>query len=184
VYKKLSVCAAVIMAATLSACESANDLAMKIGKPPESAVQLRSFETRRFDTMDESSVLSAATQTLQDLGYTITESSADVGVISASKERDARESGQIAGQIALTIVAAALGVANNPTWDESQSIHVTLVATPIENSKATNVRVSFDRYITNNHEQLWRTELVEDQKIYQEFFDKLSSGTSLHAEKL
>lgn len=173
-----------VAAVGLSGCVTANSVAMKIGQPPESAVQLRSFESRRFATTDENSILTAATQTLQDLGYTITESSAQVGVVAASKERDAREAGEIAGKIALTLIAAALGVYAQPTWDESQSIHVTLVATPIENSQSFEIRVSFDRYITNNHGQLWRTELIEDQQIYQEFFDKLSAGAFLQAQKL
>ena len=90
----------------------------------------------------------------------------------------------VAGKVVLTLLAAAVGVYVPPTWDESQSIHVTLVATPIENSHSVEVRVSFDRYITNNQGHLWRTELIEDQDIYQQFFDKLSQGAFLHAEKL
>jgi hypothetical protein len=182
--RKINVVLAAAGVALLTGCQSANDIALKVGKAPDSAVQLRSFESRRFSGTDENVILTAATQTLQDLGYTVTESSAEVGVISAAKDRDARETGQIAGTIALSLVAAALGAYSNPTWDESQAIHVTLVATPVENSGSVEVRVSFDRYITNNHGLLWRTELIQDQKIYQEFFDKLSAGAFLQAQKL
>lgn len=175
---------AAAFALALAGCQTANDVAKQIGAPPKSAVELRSFETRRFTTTDEKSVLTAATQTLQDLGYTITESSADAGVIVGSKQRDARETGQVVGQILLTLLAAAGGSHHNPTWDESQDIHVTLVVTPIENSKSVDVRVSFDRYITNNQGRMWKTELVEDRQIYQEFFDKLSAGTFLEAHEL
>jgi hypothetical protein len=39
----------------------------------------------------------AATQTLQDLDFTITEFASDAGVFTASKQRDAEEAGQVAG---------------------------------------------------------------------------------------
>jgi hypothetical protein len=180
-----TVLAALAIMLALSGCApTANDRAMQIGAPPKSAVDLRSFETRRFATTDESAMLAAATQTLQDLGYTVTESSAEVGVIVGSKQRDAKETGQVVGQIVLTVLAAAAGRYYDPTYDESQSIHATLVATPIKNSGTVEVRVSFDRYLTNNHGLLWRTELIDDPKIYQEFFDKLSAGAFLEAQKL
>ena len=175
---------ALLIAAPLTACVNANDFAKKIGAPPEAAVQLRTLQMRRFDTLDQTRMLLAATDTLQDLGYTITESSSDVGVIVASKQRDAEETGQVAGQIMLTVLFAALGSHYNPVWDTSQSIHVTLVTTPIENSRQIEVRVSFDRYLTNNHGQEWRTELILDEKIYQEFFERLSAGVFLEANSV
>ena len=38
--------------------------------------------------------------------------------------------------------------------------------------------------MTNNHGQLWRSEIILDAPIYQEFFDKLSQGVFLEAHKL
>lgn len=165
-----------------------NDVAMKVGEPPQSeektTLDLRSMQTRRFDTLNEKRLLAAGTQTLQDLGYSITESASDVGVLAGSKQRDAEESGQIAGQVAVTILLALLGSHHNPTWDKSQNIVVTVITMPIENSNQTDVRVAFDRRITNNHGDLWRTELILDQKIYQEFFEKFSKSAFLEAHGL
>ncbi len=169
-------------AVPLAGCVSPNEIAKQVGAPPKGAVDLRALQTRRFDTLDEERLLSAATQTLQDLGYTISESSVAVGVLVASKQRDAQEAGQIAGQVALMILAALLGSSHNPMWDKEQSIHVTLVATPIENSKQTEVRVSFDRQLTNNHGQRWRAELLLEPELYQQFFEKLSAGVFLEAQ--
>jgi hypothetical protein len=39
--------------------------------------------------------------------------------------------------------------------------------------------VSFDRYITNNHGDLWRTELITDPVIYQQFYERLNQGLTL-----
>lgn len=177
------------MAASLTACVTANDVAMQVGAAPgtmegTTTVDMRVLQTRRFDTSDEVRLLLAATQTLQDLGFTITESSADVGVLVASKQRDAEESSQIAGQVALTVFAALLGVYHNPTWDTEQTIFVTLITAPIAGSEASEVRVSFDRRMTNNYGQQWRTELVRDQQIYQEFFNKLAEGVFLEAHAI
>jgi hypothetical protein len=157
---------------------------MKLGAPPDGAVELRAMQTRRFDTVDQRALLAASIQTLQDLGYIISESSAEAGVLSASKTRDAEETGQIAGQIALTVVAAVFGVIHNPTWDKEQTIRVTLALSPIENSKQIEARVSFDRSLTNNYGNFWRAELLMDPQIYQEFYDKLSQGVFLEAHKL
>lgn len=169
---------------TLSGCVNPNDVAMRIGQPPKGAVEMRSLQTRRFDSLDEPALLQAAQQTLQDLGFTISEASADAGVLAGSKQRDAVESGQVAGQIALTVVLALLGTSHTPVWDKDQTINVTLVATPIENSKQTEVRVSFDRHMVNNLGHLWRAELILDEKIYQEFFDKFAQGSFLEAQKI
>jgi hypothetical protein len=168
----------------LTACQNPNAIAMKVGAPPESAVELRALETRRFATLDLQAMMAAATQTLQDLGFNITESSIDAGVLVGAKQRDAEETGQVAGQIALTVLLAVMGSQHNPVWDKTQDIHITVVATPIENSKQIEMRVSFDRYLTNNFGQQWRAELIKEPAIYQEFFDKLSQSAFLEAGKI
>jgi hypothetical protein len=155
---------------------------LQVGAPPLEAAKLRSLETHRFEANNASALLASATATLQDLGYIMTESAPTAGVIVATKQRDAEEAGQVVGQVVLTIAMAALGVANNPTWDETQTIHVTFVVAPTDDSKTQEVRVSFDRYVVNNHGVLWRTELITDPKIYSEFYDRLTQGLSLEKQ--
>jgi hypothetical protein len=173
-----------LVAAQLTACYSANEHAMKVGQPPDGAVKLRALQSRRFDTLDEKAMLAASTETLQDLGFIISESSSEVGVLTATKQRDAEETGQVAGQIALTVAFALLGAYYNPTWDKEQTIQVTLVATPVENSKQIEIRTAFDRVLTNNHGIKWRAELIEDETLYQGFFEKLSKSVFLDAHTL
>lgn len=182
---KRSLAVAAILAATvtLAGCQTPNDIAMRIGVAPESAVKLRTLETRRYDTFDQTVVLAATTQTLQDLGFTLTESSSEIGVLVASKQRDAEESGQIAGQVALTIAFALLGSHYNPDWDKEQAIMVAVVATPIENSKQMEVRVTFDRLVKTKN-GLSRAELVQEPEIYQQFFTKLSEGLFLEGHEI
>jgi hypothetical protein len=153
---------------------------MQIGAPPEvKGVDLQPLETRRFDVLDEKNLLSAATQTLQDLGFTVSESSAEVGELSASKHRDARETGQVVGAV---IMGALFGV-GAMVYDTDQTIIVTVVTTPVTNSKAIDVRVTFNRLVANNR-SMTREEFVPDAAVYQEFFDKLSKGIALEGHKI
>jgi hypothetical protein len=151
---------AALLAVSLTACVDANKVAMQIGKPPDDPLKLRPLETRRYDTLDERAVLLASTQTLQDLGFTISESASAAGVLVASKQRDARETGQVVGAIVLAVLFGA----NAAVWDTEQTINVTLVTTPIANSRQLDVRVAFDRVIRNNKQQN-RGELVQDPAI-------------------
>ena len=171
---------AAIAALSLAACQpNANKIAMQIGALPESKVELRPLETRRYDTLDEKNLLSAATQTLQDLGFTVTESSSVVGELAASKHRDAHETGQIVGAV---IMGALFGV-GAMVYDTDQTIIVTVVTTPEANSKEIDLRVTFNRLVTNSR-SMTREELVTDAPVYQEFFDKLSTGVSLEGKKI
>lgn len=177
-------------ALAMSGCANPNEVAMKVGAPPEikqgegtSTLDLRALQIRRFETSDERQLLQAATQTLQDLGFTISESSLEAGVLVGRKKRDAVERDQVVGQIAIAVILAALGSRYDPVWDKEQTIFVTLATTPIKNSNQIEARVTFDRRLVNNRGQLWRTELITDKPIYQEFFDKLAKSTFLEANK-
>lgn len=174
---------ALMGALVLAACQTPNGIAMKVGAPPDSAVELRAMETRRYDTLDQTTMLAAATQTLQDLGFAISESSAEVGVLVASKQRDAEEAGQVAVQVVITLVALLAGRFHEPVWDKDQIIGVTVVATPIESSRQVEVRVSFDRQVRNTKGRA-RAELIDDPEIYQKFFDKLSEGVLLEGHPI
>lgn len=143
---------------------------------PES-MQLRQLQTRSFDTGDEKKLLTAGASVLQDLGFSIDESETKLGVIVGSKDRDAVEAGQVAGAV---MVAVLFGVAM--PIDKNQKIRASLVTRP--NGKKSNLRVTFQRVIWNTQGQVSRTESVEDAKIYQEFFEKLSKSVFLEANEI
>lgn len=180
----IGLAAAILAAGMLSACQTMNDVAKTVGKPPEKALEMRALQTRRFDSENEKLLLEAGTQTLQDLGFTISEASSDVGVVVASKQRNAEEGVQVAAQIGLTIAMALLGVANNPTWDQEQTIRVTFIANPVSGGRQTEVRTTFDRILVNNHGHAWKAELLMEPQLYQEFFEKLSASAFLEAHKI
>ena len=154
-------------------------------KPPPEALQLsnqslkeRQMQTRRFDTDNESKILSASASVLQDLGFNIDESETDLGVIVCSKKRDATSGGQVAGAIAMALLFGA-----SVPVDKTQIIRASLVTRPID-SKTTAVRITFQRVIINTANRISRAEPIIDVKIYQKFFDKLSQSIFLEAHQI
>ena len=92
---------AVFLAVSASGCAiNPNDYAKRIGGVVKfkDGRDLRALQTRRFDTLDERRLLQACTQVLQDLGFVISESSLEAGVVTGTKDRDATESFGEAGE--------------------------------------------------------------------------------------
>lgn len=140
----------------------------------------RQLQARKFDTKNEKELLSAASAVLQDMGFNLDESAPSIGVIVASKKRDARDGNQIAGQI---LVGILLG-ANAMRIDTEQLIRASLVTKPSDNGKEFILRVTFQRIVWNQHKQVSKIEAIHDANIYQEFFDKLSKAVFLQAQNL
>ena len=169
-----------VVASLLSACVNANEVALRVGAPPVNAPELRTMQISRFETVDESLLMSEATQVLQDLGFAISESAPQMGVLAGFKARDATEAGQIAAQVALTIVAAAFLVAYVPTWDTEQVIRVTLTSQPLNDVRQTQLRASFERIVTTNQGQI-RVEPLLEPEMHSEFFKLLGAGMMTRA---
>ncbi len=143
-------------------------------------IEFRQIQTRYFDTNDEKLILSSCSSVLQDLGFNLDESETDLGVLVASKQRDATSVGQIVGSIFMALLTGV------PTpVDDEQTIRVCLVTCPCgENFERISVRVTFQRIVINTQGQVSRREGVVDAKIYQEFFNKLSQSVFLEAHEI
>ncbi len=168
----------VVFAVILAGCEP--------GIPKE-ALQLspeslkdRQLQTRRFETRDEAKLLSASALLLQDLGFTLDESETKLGVIVGSKTRSAVN----AGQVVFAIIIAGLGGGTMPI-DKVQKMRASLVTRPIgDTGDSTAVRITFQRIVWNDRGQISRQERMNDPKIYQEFFSKLSKSIFLEAHEI
>lgn len=151
---------------------------------PEDALKLsptsledREKSTRRYDT-NESNVLSASAQALQDLGFQLDESETKLGVLVASKKSDATDY----GQIGLMVAVALLGGGAQPV-DKEQMFRASVVSQSV-GTKSTKVRVTFQRVVWNTQGQMTRIEAIHDPKYYQGFFDKLSESVFLEGHKI
>ena len=143
---------------------------------PQTLAQ-RQLQTRRFATTDEATVLSACAGLLQDLGFNIESSETRLGLIVGSKDRDATDPGQVVTAIAIAVLFGA-----EVPIETHQNIAVSIVTHPGGNDMA--VRVTFQRIVWNNHNQVSRLEQLNDPEMYQGFFDKLSKAIFLEAQEI
>lgn len=143
----------------------------------ESYLQDRQLQTRKFNTNDEKALLIASASVLQDMGFKIDESETKLGVISASKDRDATNP----AQVAVKIIYLALLV--NIPIDATQHIKASLV-TQKSSNEGYLLRATFQRIITNDQGVQVRFETVKDEELYKGFFDKVSKSVFLEAQNI
>lgn len=182
---KLRALVLAIICLSLGACAQ-NHLEMSTAALTVSNENLaqRQAQSRRFDTKDGILVQQASAGVLQDLGFTIKETSAKSGLVMGDKDRDAMETGQVASQVFFAMVIAALGGKSDPRWDQTQKIRVAIVSQASADNAATQIRVTFQRMVWDNRQQISKIETINDPKIYQEFFDKLSQALFLEAHQV
>lgn len=135
----------------------------------------RQMQTRLYDTTDEAKILSACAAVLQDLGFNLEESETPVGLIVASKDRDAKNAGQITAAVTMTILFGT-----PCQYDNTQKIKASVITTPKDQQIA--VRVTFQRVVWNNAGQVTKLERLNELEMYQGFFDKLSKSVFLEAQ--
>ena len=119
---------ALLMLVSLLACQASI--------PPEAldlspeTLQMRQIQTRYFDTKDEAAVMSASAALLQDMGFNIDESETKLGYMLGTKDRDARNAGQIVGAVLLAALTGAVMAV-----DKSQKMRACIVTHPYGEEK-------------------------------------------------
>ncbi len=153
------------------------------GRIPRDALELsaetlaeRRLQTRVFDTGDERMLLSASAGLFQDLGYQLDETEPALGILVASRDRDVRDAGQIAGAV---LVAILTGVAT--PVDDKQKVIASLSTRPVGKSR-TALRITFQHMVWNTRGELVKSEAIGDSEIYETFFSKLSKACFLEAQ--
>jgi len=133
-----------------------------------------------FETQNESSILAAGIGVLQDMGYSVDSTEKDAGLVAASKTVDATNGAQVAGMIFIALLGG-----QPQAIDKEQKIRVSFVTLPSKlDKKGYLARVSFQRIVWNTKGQVTAAETLKDEKLYQEFFDKLSKSVFLEAQKI
>lgn len=171
-------------------CLAAALLAGCVTLPPNAFVvtqeQLarRQIETRRYDNIKEENLLIASSNVLQDMGFSLDNSETKLGLLSASKQRDASEG----GEVALAIIVALLGGGATPI-SKDQTIRVALVVRPIQATKDNTpvdshfVRITFQRIVRRTDNSMF-AQTLDDKELYEGFFEKLSKSVFLEAQKV
>lgn len=159
----------------LTACASRVPRAA-LALTPQS-LEMRQKSSRRFSTPDEKFVLSACAGLLLDLGFTIENSETDLGLIVASKDRTAVEAGQVTSKF-----VHALIFRTDLPIDHVQRFRASIVSYPRD--EGLTVRVTFQRIVWDDRGHVSRMEPLDDPKLYQDFFARLSKALFLEAQEL
>jgi hypothetical protein len=174
-------------------CQTLPDNAME---PPPESLQLRQLQTRRVEGIGEKALLAACVGVLQDLGFNIDESETQLGVIVASKKRSAVDAGDIVSSSLETLaVQLLIGLLSGDderegdiNFDVTQKIRISVVTRPALNSSgepredAHVIRVTIQRLVWDDEGNLSRAESIEEPKVYQKFFDRLSKSIFLELQ--
>lgn len=165
------VCLGLLAMIPLSGCMNARAREALTIQPE--ALEQRRLQTRRYETSDETALLSAALEALQDLGFELDESERGLGLLVASKNRDASSTAEWIGS------ALASGLTDDDmVYDTEQRIRASVVTRPF-GTRSTTVRVTFQRTVWDNRGAISRNESIGDPELYREFFLKLSNSIFL-----
>ena len=180
----------------VAGCETLPDNAMALS--PDS-LQQRQLQTRRVEGIDEKALLAASAGVLQDLGFNIDESETRLGVIVGSKKRSAIDTADI---IASSLETLAVDLVFSLVFgdhfsddgeisiDVTQKIRISIVTRPALDSSgqprkdAQVIRVTIQRLVWDDDGNLTHAESVEDPKVYQKFFDRLSKSIFLELQAI
>ena len=174
--------------------------------PPENAMELspdslklRQLQTRRVEGIDEKALLAASVGVLQDLGFNIDETETQLGVIVASKKRSAIDTADIISSSLETLaIDLALSLVFGDHYssdgeisiDVTQKIRISIVTRPALDSSgqprkdAQVMRVTIQRLVWDDEGTLVHAESIEDPKVYQKFFDRLSKSIFLELQAI
>jgi hypothetical protein len=119
-----------------------------------SDVDSRQIQARRFATQDEAGLMAAALGVLQDLGYTVNETSAGAGMINGSKDR------------------------------QGTHIRVSVVVRQTTDRMGMIARVSFQTTDAPVFGARLQVQTINDAVIYQQFFERLSKSLFLEAHQI
>lgn len=158
--------------------------------PPDTFVvtpellQHRQLETRRYDGIKETDLLTASANVLQDLGFNLENSETKLGVLTASKQRDATNGVEIAA----AVLVAVLGGGSMPV-SKDQTIRVALVVRPVNDSNgkaipdSNYVRVTFQRLVRRT-DKSEIAQTLREPELYQDFYERVSKSVFLEAHKI
>jgi hypothetical protein len=144
------------------------------------SLEERQLQSRKFDTLDQKLLLAAGAGVLQDLGYNIDESNTYLGVLTASKKADAKDTGQIVALVALGLLTGTM-----TPYDDKQKITLCLVIKEsLDDPNSSVARITMQRIIWNVQGMISRVESIKAPELYQAFFDKFSKATFLEANQI
>jgi hypothetical protein len=82
---RLALLTAIAASFLLAGCQTMKDRVLDSSADGQTSVQLRSIQTRSFETSDKAKTMRTIIATLQDLGFVVDKADLDLGSVSATK---------------------------------------------------------------------------------------------------
>ena len=140
---------------------------------PES-LALRELQTQEFDMVDEETLKAAGIAVLQDLGFTVTSTESRLGLIIASKTQSAHDP--------VESLLAAIFTSVTIPGSYRQKVKASLVVVPLQTvNNRIQVRISFQRTVSEANGQRIGRGKIKNSKIYHSFFERLTKAVFLEA---
>ena len=175
-----------VFALMLGACETVPEDAFRLS---ESALEVRNIQSRKYEEVTDIEILSASSAVLQDLGYAIDEVEKELGVLSASKRADAKDTAEAVGMIALDVADCLMTLFLGCERDaygsskDVQDIKMTVVVLPdVSQDRVHSVRLTIQRIVWARDGTIYEQETISDPEVYEAFFAKLSKSVFLESE--
>ncbi len=152
----------------------------------ENSLGMRQLQTRQFETAKEREILSASGVGLRDMGLWLDESATSLGLVVASKDRDATDAGQVT-LATLAVILGALGGARSNAFDSIdavQKIRASIVSSLSPEGNKTKVRVTFQRIVWNKAGNVSKLATLKDVELYRGFYEKLSRAIFLEGQQI
>ncbi len=141
---------------------------------PESALEVRSIQTRALAAPSEIAILTATIAVLQDMEFNIERIEKPLGVITASKVTDADSASEKTGLFFLDLLC---GCGAMTTARDDQHITLTMVVLPsLARSGEYTVRITIQRVIYDKMDRTKVLERIDDAETYQQIFENLSKA--------
>lgn len=139
--------------------------------PPPSQMQMRSFQTREYDTNDTKLVIKAVLNTLQDMGFIVNTADPGIGLLTASKWTNIEHTKK------------EIKEAKKKETTLSKSVVLDCTANISEFGKRQcRVRVNFQERVLDAAGATMQANQITDAKFYQTFFSQVDKGIFLQQE--
>ena len=172
----------------VSGCFSPAPIPDYILQLPSYYLGKRQFEMRYYETTDESKIVSASVGVLQDIGFTLGDTEAQLGLVTGYKDRQAADKGQFMMATLLTALSASSSYSYDPGYydsiDDRQRIHASVITMPDAAAGKVYVRATFSRIVWNRGGRISRLETIDDPLLYSGFFERLSKSVFLQEHQI
>lgn len=137
-------------------------------KPEKSVAEIRRFQTRFFPARDVSLVMKSILNVLQDDHYIVKNLALDLGFLVAAKESDIAE---VRNQTWAHLVSGS-----DARWPKYEVIEAMVNVREV--GQKIRVRLNFQSKVVDNMGMAIKTGPVLDEKMYDDFFEKIEKELS------